>query len=66
MLAQSNPDVGASSLIQCMDLCESDLSRGPQMNFRRRDSESWLDSKIPESILVIPVYQIRVCISRDS
>ena len=40
------------------------VARG--LNFHRHDLESWLDSKIPESILVIPVYQIRVCISHDS
>ena len=32
----------------------------------RNPFEFWLDSKIPETILVIPVYQIKVCISRDS
>ena len=27
--------------------------------------ESWLDSKIPKLILVIPAYQIRACVSHD-
>ena len=27
--------------------------------------DSWLDSEIPKSILVIPVHQIRACGSRD-
>ena len=39
------------------------------LNFDRRDSgisESWLDSEIPELILVIPAYQIRNYTSRDS
>ena len=36
------------------------------INVIQNPLESWLDSKIPESILVIPVYQIRACISRDS
>ena len=45
------------------------------MNFLRCDSESfgilagfldsWLDSKIPDLILKIPVYQIKLSISRD-
>ena len=29
------------------------------------DSESWFDSKVPDVILEIPVYQIRKHISRD-
>ena len=52
------------------------MAKGPDtMNFLRRDSESfgilagfldsWLDSKIPDLILKIPVYQIRLSISRD-
>ena len=45
-------------------------ARGPQLwifiDVILESSDFWLDSEIPESILVIPVYQIRACRSYDS
>ena len=43
--------------------------RGPQLwifvDVILESLDSWLDSEIPESIFVIPVYQITACGSRD-
>ena len=45
-------------------------ARGPQLwifvDVILESLDFWLDSEIPESILVIPVYQIRTCRSCDT
>ena len=59
----------ANSSVYLIEKSDVRKSRGPQLwifvDVILESLDSWLDSEIPKSIFVIPVYQIRACGSRD-